>query len=137
MPAALWLEVDGVRMVQVDQCKPAGGLRPIYRADGGFANIQNVVVLNRSMLDYTFANAPVDWQGDGNWMPTVRWACSPEWSYLGGWSRGDAVLWHKERFTGDQALLAFVGPKMEYPREREPYDLPLPRLRRHHLRRWA
>ncbi len=29
----------------------------------------------------------------------------------------------KQRFTGDQALLAFVAPKMEYPRAREDYDL--------------
>lgn len=121
--ASIWLEVDGERVLGVDQCKPTSGRRPIYRADGAFSDVRNVVVLDRNMLDYTFANAPVDWLGQGTWMPTERWACSPEWSFLGGWSRGDAVLWHKQRFTGDQSLLAYVAPKMEYPRAREEYDI--------------
>ena len=50
--------------------RAVGGL--IYRADGAFSDVRNVVVLDRNMLDYTFANAPVDWLGDGNWMPTER-----------------------------------------------------------------
>ncbi len=101
----------------------SSGRRPVYRAEGTLSDVRNVVVLDPNMFDDTFANAPVDWQGDGTWAATTRWACSPEWSFLGGWSRGDAVLWHKKIFTGDHSLLAFVGPKMEYPRAREPYDL--------------
>ena len=54
--------------------------------------------------------------------PPVRWACTPTWSFLSGWSRGDAVLWQKQRFSGDQNLQAFVGVKMEYPREVDIYD---------------
>lgn len=118
----LRLIVDGNTVVEADQVPPLTGLRPLYRAEGAFSNVRNVVVLNHNMLDYTFANAPVDWLTDGAWMPTVRWACSPNWSFLGGWSRGDAVLWHKQRFSGDQSLQAYVAPKMEYPRERAPYD---------------
>ena len=80
-----------------------------------------MLVLGHNTLDYTFAEAPVDWIEQGTWMETTRWSCSPQWSFLAGWSRGDAVLWHKQRIAGDQSLEAFVGPKMEYPRERDVY----------------
>jgi len=120
--ANVWLEVDGERVIGAENSKPPAGKRALYRADGAFANIRNMVVMSRNTYDYTFTTAPVDWVGDGTWMSTERWACSPNWSYLGGWSRGDAVLWHKQRFIGDQSLLAVVAPKMEYPRVREIYD---------------
>ena len=73
------------------------------------------------MLDYTFAEEPADRWAVSTWMPSVRWACTPTWSFLGGWSRGDAVLWHKENFSGDQSLDAYMGEMMEFPRERDDY----------------
>ncbi len=76
----------------------------------------------KNFLDYTFTNAPVDWFADGTWLPTMRWACKPQYSFYSGWSRGDAVLWHKRRFYGDQSLQAFTAFKMEYPRETNFYD---------------
>ena len=76
---------------------------------------------SRHALDYTFAEAPADWYAVGTWMPSVRWSCTPTWSFLSGWSLGDAVLWHKERFTGEQSLEAFLGVKMEFPREQVGY----------------
>ena len=117
----VWLECDGARWLEARDTAPLPGGYPAYGASGCFA-IGGVHVTGTHWLDYSFATAPTDWIGVGTWMPTVRWSCQPKWSFLGGWSRGDAILWHKACFTGDQALQAYVGPKMEYPREREPYD---------------
>jgi hypothetical protein len=119
--ARLRLEIDGETMVAATVDAPAAGRRPGYRAEGAYANVADPIVLGRHVLDYTFAEAPSDWIADGAWAPTVRWACSPEWSFLGGWSRGDAVLWHKKRFAGDQTVEAFIAPKMEFPRETHIY----------------
>ncbi|HEY3379024.1 MAG TPA: hypothetical protein VGL77_16195, partial [Armatimonadota bacterium] len=117
----LTLEMDDATIVAATDNSPATGLRPAYRANGCFATARNVLVLSRNMMDYTFANAPADWLDQGTWMPTIRWSCAPQWSFLAGWSRGEASMWHKQRFVGDQSFEAFVGIKMEYPREREIY----------------
>ncbi|HEY3418249.1 MAG TPA: hypothetical protein VGM23_15335, partial [Armatimonadota bacterium] len=117
----LCLEVDGQPVLDVLDSTPLDGLRPAYRASGAFARLEHVLVVGDRERDYTFAEAPVDWLMEGTWKPTTRWSCSPQWSFLGGWSRGDAVLWQKARFSGDHALQAFVAIKMEYPRERQTY----------------
>ncbi|MHB9131631.1 MAG: LamG domain-containing protein [Armatimonadota bacterium] len=117
----IWLDVDGKRVIEATVDQPLDGLHPAYYAEGCYMGVSDAVVLGRNVLDYAYAEAPVDWVGDGTWMSTSRWACSPQWSFLGGWSRGDAILWHKARFTGDQSFEAFVGPKMEYPREKTVY----------------
>ena len=118
----LWLECDSEHLLEATDPAPLSGLRPAFAVSGCFIS-QQVQVNGHGWLDYTFTSAPTDWIAMGAWMPSVRWACDPKWSFLGGWSRGDAILWHKQRFTGDQSLRAFVGPKMEYPRARESYDL--------------
>jgi hypothetical protein len=117
----LRLELDGELLLDAPDGGALPGLRPAYGAGGSLAKIGDVLVLGRNLLDYTFTDAPVDWTSEGAWMATTRWSCSDQWSFLGGWSRGDAVLWHKQRFTGDQTFEAFVAPKMEYPREDETY----------------
>ena len=118
----LRLERDGEVLLEANDGNPPAGLRPAYCGYGCFADVRDIRVIGRNTLDYTFTEAPTDWTTQGTWMPSVRWACSPQWSFLGGWSRGDAALWHKTRITGDQSFKAFVGPKMEYPRERIIYD---------------
>ncbi len=117
----LWLEQDGVTVVSAQERRRLPDTRAAYRADGCFAEDAHAVVLCRNVLDYPFTEAPVDWLGEGVWAPTMRWACDPRWSFLGGWSHGDAVLWHKQRFTGDQTFEAYVAPMMEYPRARVRY----------------
>jgi hypothetical protein len=114
---------DGEPVFAFTDPTPLTGLRPAYYAEGNLAPARKALVLGHNDLDYLFADAPTDWVTVGTWMPTTRWSCAPHWSFLAGWSRGDAVLWHKKRFTGDHAFEAFVGPKMEYPRERLIYDL--------------
>ena len=120
--ARLSLLLDGETILTATDPEPLTGLRPAYRAEGGFNNLRDVLVTGRQVLDYTFANAPVDWYGDGHWQSTIRWSCAPQWSFLGGWSRGDAVLWHKQRFTGDQTFQAYASIKMEYPRQQQIYE---------------
>jgi len=112
----LWLEIDGETVAEAPATATTG-LYPMYGGLRALADTRKVTAFTRNLLDYTFAEEPVDWQCEGSWMPTVRWACAPQWSFLGGWNRGDAVLWHKQIFTGDQQFEAFSGIKMEYPRE--------------------
>ncbi len=118
----VWLELDGDSVLEATDRNPLTGMHPGYFAEGCYAGITDQVATGRNVLDYTFADAPVDWVGQGMWRPTVRWSCAPHWSFLGGWGHGDVVLAHKNRFTGDQSFEAFVGLKMEYPREHEIYD---------------
>jgi len=118
----LRLTLDGAPLLTTTDLHALTGIHPAYRAEGSLANVRDVVVTGANLLDYTFSTAPVDWVTEGTWMPAVRWACAPQWSFLGGWSRGDVVLWHKGRFAGDQAIEAFVGEKMTYPREHQMYE---------------
>ncbi|MEI6520768.1 MAG: hypothetical protein WCO98_12135, partial [bacterium] len=117
----LKLEVDDDTILETSDQKPLVGLRPAYSASGCFTLTDDVLAIGHNLLDYSFADAPTDWLTEGTWMPTTRWSCSNQWSFLGGWSRGDAAIWHKKRFTGDQFLDAYLGIKMEYPRERDTY----------------
>ena len=93
-----------------------------YRATGSFTLTHDPLVLGHNMLDYNFTDAPMDWLGEGTWASSIRWSCSANWLFLSGWGRGDSALWHKQRFTGDQSLQAFIGIKMEYLRERDYYE---------------
>ena len=93
----LQLQCDGKPVLEATDAQPLPGRHAAYRANGCFALAHDMQVISRNVLEYTFTSAPVDWIGEGTWMPTIRWTCAPQWSFLGGWSRGDAVLWHKER----------------------------------------
>jgi len=119
---SVWLEQDGTRILEATDAAPATRLHPAYSASGAFGKVTTPLVMAQNVLDYSFSEEPTDWIGDGDWASTVRWACTPTWSFLSGWSRGEAVLWHKQRFSGDLYLQAFVGVKMEYPREVDIYD---------------
>jgi len=115
------LELDGETLLEAHDAKPLTGLRPAYSATGCFSPVRNAQVLGRNMRQYAFTDPPVDWISQGTWMETARWACSPKWSFLSGWSRGDAILWYKHRLSGDQSFETFLGLKMEYPREIDSY----------------
>ena len=118
----LQLEVDDEPVLQAIDPQPLTSGAAGYRLDGqAFYNAKDLRALSRNMLDYTFSETPADWYAQGTWMPSIRWSCQPQWSFLAGWSRGDAVLWHKKRFTGDQMIQAFLGMKMDYPRQHEEY----------------
>lgn len=122
----IWLELqaadkESTTVIEATDPTPLTGVRPAFRANGCFVNVHDEEVIGHNMLDYSFTDSPTDWLDQGTWMPNIRWSCDPKWSFLAGWSRGDAAMWHKQRFVGDQSFEAFLGVKMEYPREREMY----------------
>ncbi len=118
----LRLERDGEAVLEAAETQPLTTGAASYCALGSFALAHDVAVFGDNMLNYSFAESPVDWREQGTWMQTTRWSCSPQWSFLTGWSRGDAMLSYKKRLVGDQAFEAFVGTKMEYPRQPDVYD---------------
>ena len=118
----LSLEVKGDKVLEVDDAQPTPGTRPAYQAEGGFRNIRNALVLGANFLDYTFTNRPSTGSAKAPGCRPIRWSCQPKWSFYSGWSRGDAVLWYKQRLVGDQSLQVYMGYKMEFPRERVIYE---------------
>ena len=118
---AIRLEIDGATVAEARDVPPVVGWRPALQTVGLAVSIRDAQAFSHNRYDYTFADAPVDWRTEGTWAPDVRWSCTPTWSFLCGWDSGDAVLWHKQRFTGDQSIQAFMAVKMDYPRERRNY----------------
>ncbi len=114
-------EIDGDTVLDTDKAPEPNGNRPAFIGIKAYRSVKNTLALGKQILDYTFSDSPTDWTTEGTWLSTVRWACSPQWSFLGGSSRGDAVLWHKNKFFGNQDFEAFVGITMEYPGETEVY----------------
>jgi hypothetical protein len=73
--------------------------------------------------DYLFDRVPSEWLADrGTWEVTPRWICLPMFSWLGGRSHENAVLWNKHRFAGDlvvdlhAAVMMDFGPMSGYDR---------------------
>ncbi len=85
-----------------------------FRAHGLPVTPDSVTVQGRNVYDYTFASAPADWVVRGGiWEATNRWTCSPQWSWLGGYSRvAVASLWNKREFEGDVTVELYAGMKM-------------------------
>lgn len=89
------------------------GQRLGFVASGWAPRISAFAVATAGVLDETFEQAPVRWWiGSGTWALTNRWSCSPEWSWLGGTSEGEAVIWTKDAIRGNQVLDFYAGPKM-------------------------
>ncbi len=89
---------------------------------GSFKDLDRVIYVSDRADDEYFDKSPVNWISVGNWEQTTRWACSPEWSFLGGWGRGTVALWNKSAFSGDQVFEVVAGIKMEYAGEMASYD---------------
>ena len=113
--------LDDEEVLSAVSTKNPEGYYPTISGTGIFNRHRNFSVYSYNMLEYTFSTAPVNWYTEGSWMTTFRWACSPEWSFLSGWGRGPAALWHKQIFTGDHSISAYMGYKVEYPRETNIY----------------
>ncbi len=115
------LEIDGEIVLETENAPEPVGTRPAFIGSKGYKSVKNMLALGKQILDYTFSESPTDWITEGTWLSTVRWACAPQWSFLGGSSRGDAAIWHKKKFYGNQDFEAFIGITMEYPGETEIY----------------
>jgi hypothetical protein len=77
---------------------------------------KDLTAQSASARDYVFGVAPTDWWvSSGEWQVSARWACDDRWSWLAGWGTGDAAIWSKRRFDGDQAVDFWVGVKMTAP----------------------
>ena len=121
----LKLEVDDAVVVAAPCRAARATLRPAYGLDGAVTQ-SNITALTDNRYNYTFADEPSAWRAVGDWAPSIRWPCQPEWSFLSGWSQGEAILWHKQVFSGDQTLSYFAGVKMEYPRDQQSYHKRFP-----------
>ncbi len=74
---------------------------------------QDINVTSSSLRDYTFATAPVDFERNaGKWMVSSRWACSPQFSWLGGISNPIAAITSKFDIVGDFTIDAHCAPLM-------------------------
>ncbi|MEI6518822.1 MAG: LamG-like jellyroll fold domain-containing protein [bacterium] len=98
------------------------GAYPGFLIQRAYQRQKRPYIVGAQLFEDMFENAPVSWRTEGTWEPAVRWSCSPEWSFLAGWSRENAALWYKWRIEGDQMLDAFVGIKTEYPHETQLYE---------------
>ncbi|MBI2297923.1 MAG: PQQ-binding-like beta-propeller repeat protein [Armatimonadetes bacterium] len=84
-----------------------------FRTIGFQPRISALTVWSSNLRDYTFDTAPCDWWvASGTWDLTNRWSCVPEWSWFGGFSSGQAVVWNKQQFAGDLEVDYYVGSKM-------------------------
>ncbi|MBI3945126.1 MAG: hypothetical protein HY321_04350 [Armatimonadetes bacterium] len=107
-------DVGEKRVLKYRELAPLIGSRVAAQVKGLNLDLKKVGVRSRNTYDYTFANAPTDWQPQaGTWEITSRWSCSPGWSWFGGRSERLAAIWNKRRFEGDLVLEYYAAPKMD------------------------
>ena len=110
----LLADLDNRRILKYADPNPLRGSCVGLYVVGVSLDLRNVRVRSRNVYDYTFHDAPTDWEPQsGAWEVTSRWSCSPGWSWFGGWSEGLAAIWNKRRFEGDFVLEYYAAPKMD------------------------
>ncbi|MEI6520192.1 MAG: LamG-like jellyroll fold domain-containing protein [bacterium] len=117
----LRVSIDGEKIAMIDS-NFSFWHQPAILYSGTFKALDKAIYVSENASDEYFDKSPTNWLTVGNWEQTTRWACSPEWSFLGGWGRGTIALWNKSAYTGDQIFEAVAGIKMEYPGEMQSYD---------------
>lgn len=81
-------------------------------------DLASAVATTPNMVDYTFSDAPVDWQAArGEWRIMNRWPCKKGWAWYGGVGDKVPVLWSKRSFAGDMTLEFYGAIRMDLPRE--------------------
>lgn len=98
------------------------------KAEGLSVPVEEVEISSNRVYDYTFTGAPSDWiPRGGQWAQTLRWTCSPQWSWYGGHSEeGVAAVWNKRVFEGDVSLEAYMAFRMglgSYSSYKNPNDM--------------
>ena len=68
----LWLEMDDDAIAEATVDDPLPGACAAYAADGSFALAHDVMLMGTQVLDYSFAEAPVDRFSAGTWMERSR-----------------------------------------------------------------
>ncbi|MDZ7816643.1 MAG: hypothetical protein U5N86_11810 [Planctomycetota bacterium] len=84
----------------------------------GFDNPDRIQLWAANHRSYSFATAPTDFHSlAGDWFVSSRWACSPQYSWLGGRAEPYALLATKFDLIGDFSLRCATAPLMrEYMR---------------------
>jgi hypothetical protein len=79
----------------------------------------------KSVLDYTYTSAPVDWEApSGMWEIAERWTCQEQWGFMRGSEDVAPTLWSRFATKGDYTLEAYLATPMDWTRgERSPIDL--------------
>jgi hypothetical protein len=112
----LLVEVDGERMLAVEEADPLPGTQTGVQTLGVTVPAQALWASGTHCIDDTFAIAPTRWwQGKGNWHVASRWSCQPGWTWLTGTESTTPVLWSKAAFGGDFTVEAFVCNRMDLP----------------------
>jgi hypothetical protein len=97
--ATVW---QGDRQLLACALPPSACGREIGLRNGRPDAIDQITVTSRDFQDYTFSAAPTDWYGGkGVWDVTSRWPCQPGWTFLGGTSNENPVIWTKHSYRGD------------------------------------
>ena len=107
---------DALQRLNEEAPAPAPGGRRVAVLDQGLGIGPATVRLDQPQVrDYTFTTAPTDWIPSGGiWQMTNRWACSPQFSWLGGWGEGKVCTWNKREFIGDIVVEFYAGMKMGF-----------------------
>lgn len=64
------------------------------------------------LWDEFFEQAPTQWRWwTGQLGMQYRWACQPYWNFMGGWSRGAALCFSRDIYTGSQTIEYYVSLK--------------------------
>lgn len=117
------VDVDGKSIVW-DKGNWPGGTINTSIAIKGLKNLgdpQTVRVASSGTWEYTFNEAPADWQvACGRWGLLNKWICDPRWSWFGGRSNTLAAIWNKRSFAGDVSVDAYVALFMQ--RDDPPYE---------------
>ncbi|MFA4986743.1 MAG: hypothetical protein WC712_09185 [Candidatus Brocadiia bacterium] len=101
------------------------GARMVISEDGyAMASSGGLNLCSGSLIDETFNDAPSSWMTVyGNWDIGVRWACSPQYTYLTSSDRMTSQLYSKHLFGGKIYCDAYLSEKMITYRWPSYYDL--------------
>jgi len=112
------VSVDDRPVLRYRDATPLTGTKLAFQSPKAADKLAKVVFSGDRSYQYTFNDAPVDWVVQGGvWGVQPRYACDPRWSFFGGWSQGQAAIWHKEPLMGDVTLEFYAGIKMDFPGE--------------------
>ncbi|MDP6111181.1 MAG: fibronectin type III domain-containing protein [Planctomycetota bacterium] len=85
----------------------------------------SAILTSSHHTEYLFDGAPAAWEAQrGNWRASNRWSCVPMWSFFGGRSTDNVILWNKRRIRGDWLMELAFAP-MEGTPQRVHFTFPI------------
>ncbi len=107
--------INGEAVCEFRDPEPLADLTRVgFRRDDAIIDPADIEVFSSTVRTWTFNTAPADWRVEsGTWEISNRWSCSPDWTWLAGWSQpGEALIRSRCAVTGDQKIDVYVGAKM-------------------------